>query len=311
MLEATLAGLFGLLIGSFLNVCIYRFPRDLSVVRPRSFCPECYELARASRENRAAVLEQTKASHTSEDELAELDEEAAKTAAIAWYDNIPLVSFFLLKGRCRHCGKSIPARYPIVEALTAASFFSFVAVLGPTLAALKFCMLSALLLGMIFADLEELILPDEFTLGGVVAGLALSWVVPVSDGVAKILFAMAGWPLNPHTLSLAESVMGAAVPSGFLWLTGEMYLRLRHREGLGFGDVKMVAAIGAFLGLHNTLLTLIAGSLLGSVVGLVYILATRKDHASYPLPFGTFLGIGAIGVSLVDQKVIAWYARLF
>jgi leader peptidase (prepilin peptidase)/N-methyltransferase len=105
--------------------------------------------------------------------------------------------------------------------------------------------------------------------------------------------------------------LGAAIPAGFLWLTGAVYQRLRHKEGLGFGDVKMVAAIGAFLGLHNTLLTLIAGSLLGSVVGVVYILATRKDHATYPLPFGTFLGIGAIGVSLFDQKVIAWYARLF
>jgi leader peptidase (prepilin peptidase)/N-methyltransferase len=274
MLEAMLAGLFGLLIGSFLNVCIYRFPRDLSVVRPRSFCPECEK-------------------------------------PIAWYDNIPLLSFLLLKGRCRHCGKSISARYPAVEALTAVLFFSFAGALGPTLPALKFCLLSALLLGMIFADLEELILPDEFTLGGIAAGLALSWVVPISDGTANILFSIVGAPLNTHTLSLADSVLGAAIPSGFLWLTGALYEKLRHKEGLGFGDVKMVAAIGAFLGLHNTLLTLIAGSLLGSVVGLVYILATRKDHKSYPLPFGTFLGIGAIGVSLVDQRVIAWYARLF
>ena len=274
MLEATLAGLFGLLIGSFLNVCIYRFPRDLSVVRPRSFCPECEK-------------------------------------PIAWYDNIPLVSFFSLRGRCRHCGKPISARYPAVEALTALLFFSFVAVLGPTLPALKYCLLSALLLGMIFADLEELILPDEFTLGGVAAGLALSWVVPISDGTANILFSIVRFPLNVHTQSLADSVLAAAIPSGLLWLTGELYQKLRNREGLGFGDVKMAAAIGAFLGMHNTLATLIAGSLLGSVVGVIYILVTRKDHKSYPLPFGTFLGIGAIAVSLVDQKVIAWYARLF
>src|SRR5437763_5871256 len=199
MLEAILAGLFGLLIGSFLNVCIYRFPRDLSVVRPRSFCPECVE-------------------------------------TIAWYDNIPLASFLLLKGRCRHCGKSIPARYPIVEALTAASFFSFVAVLGPTLSALKFCLLAALLVGMIFADLEELILPDEFTLGGVVAGLALSWVVPVSDGTAQILFAILGLPLKTQALSLAESALGAAAASGVLWLTGAAYQWLRHKAGVGVGD---------------------------------------------------------------------------
>ena len=105
--------------------------------------------------------------------------------------------------------------------------------------------------------------------------------------------------------------MGAAIPSGCLWVVGELYQKIRHREGLGFGDVKMVAAIGAFLGLHNSLLALIAGSLLGSVVGLVYILATKKDHGTYPLPFGTFLGIGAILVSLLDQKIFAWYAKLF
>jgi leader peptidase (prepilin peptidase) / N-methyltransferase len=273
MLIAALAGLFGLLIGSFLNVCIFRFPRDLSVVRPRSFCPECEK-------------------------------------TIAWYDNVPLLSFFLLKGRCRHCGKPIPARYPVVEALTALLFFSFVAALGPTLAAFKFCLLSALLIGMIFADFEELILPDEFTLGGVIAGLALSWFLPIPDGIAPILFSIAGWPYNIHAVSLADSILGAAIPSGFLWLTGFLYEKVRKKEGLGFGDVKMVAAIGAFLGLHLTLLTLIAGSLLGSVLGLIFILATRKDHASYQLPFGTFLGVAALGVSLFSQQVVAWYAKL-
>jgi len=274
MLEAALAGLAGLLIGSFLNVCIYRFPRDLSVVRPRSFCPHCEKM-------------------------------------IAWYDNIPLVSFVLLKGQCRHCGQSIPARYPIVETLTGALFFSFVAALGPTLPALKFCLYSALLVGMIFADLEERILPDEFTLGGALAGLALSWVVPVSDNMGEIFLLLAGAPLKGRALSLAESFLGAVVPTAFLWLTGELYQKVRHREGLGFGDVKMIAMVGAFLGLRGSLLTLIIGSLLGSVIGLAYILVTRKDHSSYELPFGSFLGAAAIGFSLVDQRVIAWYAKFF
>src|ERR1700683_1411346 len=115
MFEASLAFVFGCLIGSFLNVCIYRWPLDLSVVKPRSFCPEC-------------------------------------EAPIAWYDNVPLLSYALLRRRCRHCQKPIPARYPIVEALTGILFFSFTAALGPTLPALKFCLLSALLTGMIFAD---------------------------------------------------------------------------------------------------------------------------------------------------------------
>src|SRR5258708_191004 len=233
MLEAALAGLFGLLIGSFLNVCIFRWPRDRSVVRPRSFCPECEK-------------------------------------PVAWYDNVPLLSFFRLKGKCRHCGKRIPARYPIVEALTAVLFFSFVGALGPTLLAFKFCLLSALLVGMIFSDFEERILPDEFTIGGIVAGLALSWMVPVHDGTAQMLLAIAGKPLTGAPLSLVESAFAAIVPAGFLWLTGEIFYRLRHKEGLGFGDVKMVAAIGAFLGMRGALMTLIVGSLLGSVLGIIF-----------------------------------------
>ena len=274
MLEAALAGLFGLLIGSFLNVCIFRWPRDLSVVRPRSFCPECEK-------------------------------------QILWYDNIPLLSYLLLKGRCSHCGARISVRYPIVEALTGALFFSFVAALGLTLVAFKFCLLSALVIGMVFSDLEERILPDEFTIGGIIAGLALSLVIPIDDGTAAFFLGIAGrHPAGP-VLSLAESALGAAVPSGFLWLTGEIFFRLRKKEGLGFGDVKMLAAVGAFLGLRGALLTMIAGSLLGSVIGLVFILITKKDSSSYELPFGAFLGAAAIGVSLVGQRVLAWYAGLF
>jgi leader peptidase (prepilin peptidase) / N-methyltransferase len=274
MLVAALAGLFGLLIGSFLNVCIFRWPRDLSVVRPRSFCPEC-------------------------------------ETPIAWYDNVPLLSFLRLKGRCRHCRKRIPARYPIVEALTALLFFSFVAALGPALPALKFCLLSALLVGMGFSDFEERILPDEFTLGGVLAGLALSWVIPVEDGTVRMLSYFVGTPLAGAPLSLAESAFAAIVPTGFLWLTGEIFFRLRHKEGLGFGDVKMIAAIGAFLGLRGALRTLIVGSILGSVVGLIFIFVTKKDHSSYELPFGSFLAIAALGVMMLDQRVFAWYAGLF
>jgi len=269
MLEAALAAMFGLLIGSFLNVCIYRLPRDLSVVRPRSYCPECEK-------------------------------------PIAWFDNIPLLSFLLLKGRCRHCGKPIPARYPIVEVLTAILFFAFVAKLGLSLAAFKFCLFSALLVGMVFADLEERILPDEFTLGGLVVGLALSWVIPVTDVPTEFIFRVMGVRFEGHLLSLAESVFGAALPTGFLWLTGELFQRIRHKEGLGFGDVKMIAMVGAFLGLTGSLRTLILGSLVGSVVGVAYILLTKKDHKSYELPFGSFLGAAAIVVALLEQGVFAF-----
>jgi leader peptidase (prepilin peptidase)/N-methyltransferase len=264
MLEAALAGLFGLLIGSFLNVCIYRLPRDLSVVRPRSYCPECEK-------------------------------------TLAWFDNIPLLSFLLLKGRCRYCGKPIRARYPIVEALTAVLFFAFVAKLGVSLAAFKFCLFSALMVGMVFADLEERILPDEFTLGGLVAGLALSWMIPIADVPTEFFFTIMRVPLKGPARSLAESLFGAALPTGFLWLTGELFQRVRHKEGLGFGDVKMMAMVGAFLGLTGSLQTLILGSLVGSVVGVAYILLTKKDHKSYELPFGSFLGAAALVVALIEQ----------
>lgn len=274
MLEAVLAGLFGLLIGSFLNVCIFRWPKDLSVVRPRSFCPACER-------------------------------------PIAWFDNIPVFSYLALRGKCRHCQEPIPLRYPIVEILTAALFFSFVMVLGPTPVAFKFCLLAALLLGMIFADLEERILPDEFTWGGVVAGLLLSWFIAVNDSTAHFVLSVAGYRWGEPPLSLAESVLGAFVPSFFLWLTGAIFEKVRHKPGLGFGDVKMVAAIGAFLGIRETLLTLVLGSLLGSVTGVAYILIAKKDSSTYELPFGSFLGAAAIAVSLIGQRVIAWYGKLF
>ena len=266
MIEAALAALFGLLIGSFLNVCIYRMPRDLSVVRPRSYCPQCEK-------------------------------------QIAWYDNIPLVSYLRLGGKCRWCSARIRWRYPFVEALTAALFFAFVAALGPTLAAFKFCLLAALLVGMLFSDLEERILPDEFTLGGAAAGLILSWFLPVTDGTAEMILYLAGHPQDGPALSLAESAAGAFIPAGFLWLTGELYYRFRGKEGLGFGDVKMVACIGAFLGLRSALLTLIAGTMMGSVLGMLYIWIKREKAGEYELPLGSFLALAGLAVTLASQGV--------
>src|SRR5258706_7775637 len=176
-METALAFLAGLLIGSFLNVCIYRLPRDLSVVKPRSFCPGCEKM-------------------------------------IAWYDNIPLLSFLILGGRCRHCRERIPIRYPIVELATAGAFALCVAALGPTLAALKFSIFSAILITLIASDFEERILPDEFTLGGMVIGIALAAFVPLGPEFAYLLLpASAG----PAWRSVGESVFGAAFASGSIW----------------------------------------------------------------------------------------------
>jgi leader peptidase (prepilin peptidase)/N-methyltransferase len=270
MTEALLAALAGLLIGSFLNVCIYRLPRDLSVVKPRSFCPECNRM-------------------------------------IAWYDNIPVVSFMVLAGRCRRCGHRIPARYPIVELLTAAAFFWSVHYLGPTLAALKFCVFGAILIALVFSDLEERILPDEFTLGGAALGVIFAAFVPLNGGLLRLIFLSSN---NGRLLSVADALFAALFCAGALWGVGALYQKLRHREGLGLGDVKMIAMVGAFLGVQGALLTLIAGSLLGAIIGLAYIWFTGKDASTYELPFGTFLGAAALAVGFFGEMVFNWYTRL-
>ena len=268
MMEALLAGLFGLLIGSFLNVCIYRMPRDLSVVRPRSHCPSCQQ-------------------------------------TIAWHDNIPVVSYMLLRGRCRACGAGIPMRYPLVELVTGACFGVAVWVLGPTLMAAKLCVFSAILIALFFSDLEERILPDEFTLGGTVAGILLAAFIPLA-GIGRMFLPEA----NAALVSVVESAFAAGFSALTLWGVGALYQKLRHREGLGLGDVKMVAMIGAFLGLNGVLLTLMAGSMLGAAVGLVYISISRKDASTYELPFGSFLAVAALLVAFYGNAATAWWGGL-
>lgn len=270
MIEVTLAFVAGLLIGSFLNVCIYRLPRDLSVVAPRSFCPACEK-------------------------------------QISWYDNVPIISFLILRGRCRNCQQSIPLRYPLVELATAFLFGTAVFQWGVSVQAVKYCVLSAILVTLIGSDLEERILPDEFTIGGTVLGLILSWFVPLTIGFS---FLFATFTRNIHVLSLIESILGALVSGGSIWVVGEVYYKLRKREGLGLGDVKMVAMIGAFLGLQGALLTLILASLLGGVGGLLYILLTGKNASTYQLPFGAFLGMSAMIVGVFGEAIIRWYSGL-
>lgn len=266
MLEALAAGFFGLLIGSFLNVCIFRLPRDLSVVSPRSFCPGCEK-------------------------------------PIAWYDNIPLVSYFLLGRRCRHCREVIPLHYPVVELVTALLFFWSVYSKGWNVWGLKLCVLAAVMVDLIFTDLEDRILPDEFTLGGAAAGIALAAFAPPSSSLS-IFFLPAQWPAWAH--GMFEAVVGAAVSAGMLWLVGAIYQRVRDREGLGFGDVKMLLTIGAFLGLPGALLTIFTSSVFGAIAGIVYIRFAKEDF-TYELPFGTFLGLAAIAGGLFGDQILAWW----
>jgi leader peptidase (prepilin peptidase)/N-methyltransferase len=255
-----IAAVAGLLIGSFLNVCIYRIPRDLSVVSPRSFCTQC--------EN-----------------------------PIAWYDNVPLFSYFLLRGKCRGCSKRISLRYPLVESLTAAAF-AFVAYrYGFTLTALKWIIFESLMIVLFWTDFEERILPDEFTLGGAVVGAVFSPFVFVPGVLGQLLLG----DRKPVWQSLFNMGVGAALISGPIWLTGVIYARLRKREGLGLGDVKLLVMLGAFLGADQGLWALLMGAVSGSIISVAYILLTRKDARNYELPFGSFLCAAAACIPLLNQ----------
>ncbi len=272
-LASLFAGLFGLLLGSFLNVCIYRWTRDLSVVAPRSACTAC---------NRP----------------------------IAWYDNIPVLSYVLLRGRCRNCGEGISWTYPAVELLTGLLFAYFVALHGPTLAAAKDCLFVWLLTGLIFSDLDTRLLPDEFTIGGFVAGLVLAIFVPLPPGVFALLSDAFGFRFSLRATSLGEAVTGALVPAGAMWLLGWCFEKVRHKEYLGFGDVKMIAMMGAFLGISGSVVTLLFGSLIGSIGGIAYLKISGKDPATYYLPFASFLGAAALIVVCANGGITGWYEQL-
>jgi leader peptidase (prepilin peptidase) / N-methyltransferase len=292
---------FGLIFGSFLNVCIYRIPRGLSVVRPGSACPHCGK-------------------------------------AIPFYDNIPMLSWLILGGRCRNCSARISARYLIVELLTACLFLLCYWQFGLTLATIKCAIFAFLLLGLIFTDAETHLLPDKMTLSGLVIGLIFSWFVPVNDLLSMLLPGLLPIHVSPHTssrlFSLMDSALGATVGASFLYGAGAIYLRARGVEGMGFGDVKLIAMIGSFLGLRLTILTIFAASLAGSAFGLstvlsVWIKRTQRrkrafhetDSAArkrawtsalvalrrYQMPFGVFLGSMGLGAFLFGQRILHWY----
>jgi leader peptidase (prepilin peptidase) / N-methyltransferase len=265
---------FGLLIGSFLNVCISRLPRGKSVVKPASRCPKCQ-------------------------------------AAIKPYDNIPVLSYLFLLGKCRACKARISPLYPAVELLTAILFLFCFLVFGATVAAAKWAAFSAILTVLVFTDWRDRLLPDKVNFTGLAIGLLFSFFVLPEDGTALTLANhIFDFPPPPAVLSFVDAVIGASVGGGILWLVGEAYFRLRGREGMGFGDVKMMLMAGAFLGLRRTILTILVGSLLGALIGGAFMLASRKA-SDYELPFGTFLGIAALLVVFFGTSVVTWYQSLF
>jgi leader peptidase (prepilin peptidase) / N-methyltransferase len=251
-MTAVLLTLLGLVVGSFLNVCIYRLPRRQSVSWPPSHCPSCRR-------------------------------------RLAWFENVPVVAWLLLRGRCRTCGSAISPMYPIVEALTGGIFLAGYLIYGLT-PLLGARLLFACAMIVLFAiDLRHQILPNVITLPGIVIGFALS------------LFLPPGW---------LPSLIGILAGGGILFLIGEAYYRWRGVEGLGMGDVKMLAMIGAFLGWPLMLVTLVFASFAGSVVG-VGVLVSRRGGMQAALPFGTFLAAGALVAAVAGESLLAWYLSFY
>lgn len=264
------AFLLGLIVGSFLNVCIHRWPDERSVVRPGSHCPNC-------------------------------------TAPIRWRHNIPLVSYFLLHGRCASCEAPISWRYPVVEAANGLMWAALVYQFGLQPFTYKAALFCSLMLILIVTDFEHMILPDEVTKGGALLGLLLSFFIPLPDGVTRILWVLVGADPSARAMSFTESAFAAALFGGMLWAIGELYYRVRQIDGLGLGDVKMAAMIGAFWGVPQTLLILLVGSLLGAVAGSAVALLSSKSWRTYELPFGSYLGIAAIAVTFFSEDLFGAY----
>jgi leader peptidase (prepilin peptidase) / N-methyltransferase len=250
--QLTILLLLGLAVGSFLNVCIHRIPLGQSLTMPPSRCPGCdYRLR--------------------------------------WFDNIPVVSYILLRGRCRSCRMPISLRYPLVELTTMVLFavhgevFGWSALLVPRL-------LFACAMVVLFAiDLEHQLLPNVITLPGIAIGLISSAVLPPG---------------------IVDAIIGVLVGGGVLWLIGEAYFRYSGEEGMGGGDVKMLAMIGAFLGWKLVLVTLVLSSVAGSLIG-VLVIAVKRGGMKYALPYGTFLALGALIASLVGNQIVNWYVSLY
>lgn len=295
---------FGAIFGSFLNVCIHRIPRGESVVFPGSACPGCHRSIKA-------------------------------------YDNIPVLSWLMLGGRCRQCEYAISSRYIAVEILTGLLFAVVFWRFGLSLSALKYCIFSFLITGLVFIDAEWKLLPDAFTLPGFLIGLTFSIFVPVNHLLASFWPGMITFQKFPqHTwrfMSFADSLLGAAIGASFIYGVAFLYLQARGIEGMGMGDVKLMAMVGAFLGTKLTVLTIFGASFAGTIFGLwtiyyvwqkrlrrllqrhIDLLAARRRawnsarmvYRYYQLPFGVFLGGMAMLALFFGNALMSWYWHRF
>jgi len=260
----------GSMVGSFLNVCIYRLPREKSIVRPaRSYCPHCHE-------------------------------------PIAWYDNIPMVSYFLLYAQCRHCASPISARYVLVEALTGVLFagtFWLGAVRGEHLGVtVVYMLLTGVLLAASCMDLELRVIPNSITLGGAFAAPVLSVAVPQLHNYPKLGRYLVFWSHDSVLGPLAACVLGMIVGVVLTWGSGVLGKLLFRREAMGLGDVKFMAMLGGLLGWQNVTLLFFLAAIIGSVIGIIHIVRTKDHH----MPFGPFLSIGAVITMHAGDKLVTF-----
>jgi leader peptidase (prepilin peptidase)/N-methyltransferase len=273
------AGVFGAIIGSFLNVVIHRVPLEESIVFTNSRCPSC-------------------------------------GGVIAFYDNIPVLSYALLGAKCRHCKEHISFRYPAVELLTAALFVG-VAWHNGLSAALPFDLVFAsALLVLVFIDAEHMILPNVITYPGIVFALVARIAIPYLTGTPHFddipslsQGALSDMPI--WVTSLVGALIGALVGGGSLWLMGWTWEKLRGVEAMGLGDVKMMFMVGAYLGWRLTILTIFVGVLTGSIIGIFLMARQGQRNMQMLLPFGVFLGLGAIAALLFGAPLVEWYAGQF
>lgn len=247
-----LMAVLGLCVGSFLNVCIYRLPRGQSLVSPASRCPACGR-------------------------------------SLRWFDNVPVVSWLVLRGRCGQCQAPISAQYPIIEVLTAIAWVFIAWITPPGWLLASRLVLGTALIVLFMIDLEHQLLPNAITLPGIVTGFAFSLVT------------------HPGAI---ESLIGIAVGGGVLYAIAAGYYLLRKEEGMGMGDVKMLAMVGAFLGWRAVLLTLVLASFAGAVFG-VAIMVLQRGSLRYALPFGTFLAVATFVAMLVGEEILAWYFAFY
>jgi leader peptidase (prepilin peptidase)/N-methyltransferase len=243
--------LLGLFFGSFFNVCIWRIPRRKSIVHPPSHCPRC-------------------------------------KAPIRFYDNIPVLSWLLLRAKCRKCGQPISARYPLVEALTGVLFLLLVLRFGVGWELLRGLVFAGILIVVAFIDLDFRVIPDAISLPGVAVGLLSSLLVR----------------------EFVPALLGAAVGAALIFLAGWLWKLATHREGMGSGDVVLAALMGSFLGWQQGLLAIFLGVVLGVFVGGGAALF-RKRNLKRPIPFGPFLALGSIAALFLGETILRWYGRFF